>query len=181
MHSLTYFSFLPSPTSCFRGSLRTLGSFMAYQCLCFPRSGSFAFQRCGVRQTFPEKKKNHRGAEDVGSIKQSRTARKCSGRIYKKNEGPGGAGSVRIVPCLLLVVQGSSIASSSAHILVRVAKVRVFVLQVLPLPSVHRPPDSVEVFVVHLVVALGLLFLPEGPGLLQPSLEDRSGEIVRTA
>ena len=181
MHSLTYFSFLPSPTSCFRGSLRTLGSFMAYaSAFAFLSLGVLSFYVAGSDRLF-QKKKNHRGAEDVGSIEQSRTARKCSGRIYKKNEGPGGAGSVRIVPCLLLVVQGSSIASSSAHILVRVAKVRVFVLQVLPLPSVHRPPDSVEVFVVHLVVALGLLFLPEGPGLLQPSLEDRSGEIVRTA
>ena len=41
VHSLTYFSFLPSPTSCLRGSLRTLGSFMAY-------ASAFAFLSLGV-------------------------------------------------------------------------------------------------------------------------------------
>ena len=58
MHSLTYFSFLPSPTSCLRGSLRTLGSFMAYaSAFAFLSLGVLPFNVAGSDRLFQKKKK----------------------------------------------------------------------------------------------------------------------------
>ena len=60
MHSLTYFSFLPSPTSCFRGSLRTLGSFMAYaSAFPFLSLGVLPFNVAGSDRLFQKKKKSY--------------------------------------------------------------------------------------------------------------------------